>query len=317
MAALHKTKQYLLALAKVLVVVITFGYIFYRLRNHPDLDFIAFVNSIFSKGVIASYFLLIFLLLATFNWYFEILKWQSLTFTIEKIDFKTALKQTLASLTVSLATPNRIGEYGAKALFFGRGNRKKVLLLNFFSNAAQLTATVLFGLIGMFYFIYNYEISYSSKALILFGIGLLSIGVIGYFLRERELLLKGFSIANIFRFFQKLPTSLKLKVFVFSIFRYLIFSGMFYGLLLFFGAEIPAYSAMASIFGMYLLVSIVPTIFIFDVVVRGGVAVWLFSYLGVPELIVLSTVLAMWIFNFVLPSILGSFFVLTYQPASR
>jgi hypothetical protein len=68
---------------------------------------------------------------------------------------------------------------------------------------------------------------------------------------------------------------------------------------------------------MYFLVSVIPTFFIFDVVIRGGVAVWLFSFLGVPELVILSTVLAMWLLNFVLPALFGSFFVLTYQPATK
>jgi len=68
---------------------------------------------------------------------------------------------------------------------------------------------------------------------------------------------------------------------------------------------------------MYFFASVVPTVFVFDVVVRGGIAVWLFSFAGIPEFTVLSTVLAMWILNFVLPSIFGSFFILTYQPAAR
>lgn len=92
---------------------------------------------------------------------------------------------------------------------------------------------------------------------------------------------------------------------------------MFYGLLLFFGAEIAFSTALALIFAMYLLVSIAPTIFIFDVVVRGGVAVWLFSFAGISEFTVLSTVLVMWVFNFVIPSFIGSYFVLAYQPVTQ
>jgi hypothetical protein len=65
---------------------------------------------------------------------------------------------------------------------------------------------------------------------------------------------------------------------------------------------------------MYLLVSIVPTIFIFDVVVRGGAAVWLFSFVGISETPVLCTVLSMWILNFVIPSIVGGIFMFTYRP---
>lgn len=316
MAAQHKTKQYLLAFAKVLVLAITFGYIFYRIKNNPDIDFSAFFLTIVSKGAAVSYFLILFLVLAMLNWTFEILKWQNLVSSIDRIDFKTALKQSLASLTVSLATPNRIGEYGAKALFFEKENRKKILLLNFYSNAAQLTMTVVFGCVGLFYFLWNYEVVYSVGALLAILIGILVIGVLGYHFRKRELFVRGFSIANTLRFFQKFPSFQKLKVLVFSLLRYLIFSGMFYGMLLFFGSEVPIYTAMALIFAMYLLVSIVPTIFIFDVVVRGGVAVWLFSFVGIPELAVLSTVFLMWIFNFVVPSLIGSFFVITYQPAT-
>ena len=64
---------------------------------------------------------------------------------------------------------------------------------------------------------------------------------------------------------------------------------------------------------MYLLVSVVPSLFILDVVVRGGVAVYLFSLIGTPEWPVLATVTSMWILNFVLPAICGSYYVLKYK----
>lgn len=317
MAAFRKTKQYLLVLAKVLVVAITFGYIFFRLRNNTDLNFAAFVDSILHKGHYAGYFLISILFLASLNWFFEILKWKSLASTIQKTDFKTALKQSLAALTVSLATPNRIGDYGAKALFYERGKRKRVLLLNFYSNGIQLLTTIVFGIVGLLFILQKYEILYSIQGIIALGTGMIVLLIVGYILKEKELLLKGFSIGNTFRFYQSFSNSLKVKIVAFSIFRYLIFSGMFYGLLLFFGAEIAFSTALALIFAMYLLVSIVPTIFIFDVVVRGGVAVWLFSFAGISEFTVLSTVLVMWVFNFVIPSLIGSYFVLAYQPVTQ
>jgi hypothetical protein len=314
MATPHKTKQYLLAFAKVLVLVITFGYIFYRLRANQNLDFSEFAHSIYSKGYVAGYFLLFLLWMASLNWILEILKWKHLASTIEKIDFQTALKQSLAALTVSLATPNRIGDYGAKALFFEGRNRKKVLLLNFYSNANQLLATVVFGIIGLSYFLWKFEVVYSLNTLILIGAGMISLLILGYIFKERELFIKGFSFARISQIFCEYPSNLKLKIAGYSILRYVIFSGMFFCLLLFFGAEIEFSLAMALIFAMYLLVSIVPTIFVFDVVIRGGVSVWLFSFAGISEFTVLSTVLLMWLLNFVIPSFIGSYFVLAYQP---
>lgn len=317
MAVQHKTKQYLLAVAKVLLLAITFGYIFYRLQINPELELGIFVKALISKGVSTTYFLLLFVSMAALNWYFEILKWKLLASTVQKMDFKTALKQSLASLTVSMATPNRIGEYAAKVLFFKKYDRKKVMLLNFLSNGSQLAATGFFGIIGILYFLGNYNVAYSWNSLFFFIITLFFIGALGFFFRKKEVFLKGFSLEAVIGFFRNLPNFLKLKICFYSIIRYLIFSIMFYWLLVFFGAEISFLTAMALIFTMYFLASLVPTIFIFDVVVRGGVAVWVFSFVGIAELIVLSTVLTMWMFNFVLPSILGSFFVLTYQPSPQ
>lgn len=229
----HKAKQYLLVATKVLVLAVTFGYIFYTLKNNASLDFSEFITTIISKGTIAIYSLVFFLLLASANWFFEILKWKTLVSTIEKIDFKTALKQSLASLTVSLATPNRIGEYGAKALFFETRKRKKILLLNFFSSTTQMLVTGFFGVFGVFYLLKNFNINYSITTICYFGIGVILMVAIGYYFKEKELLLKGFSITKKTKFFRNIPFQIKFKTVLFSAFRYVIFSGMFYGMLLF------------------------------------------------------------------------------------
>ena len=71
--------------------------------------------------------------------------------------------------------------------------------------------------------------------------------------------------------------------------------------------------AMIIITSMYLLASVVPSISIFDVVIKGSVAVFLFSYAEVNELIVLSVSTIMWLLNFVLPSLFGSYFVLNFK----
>lgn len=99
--------------------------------------------------------------------------------------------------------------------------------------------------------------------------------------------------------------------------KYMTFTTMFYGLLLYFGAEISIWEFYPLIFCMYFFVSVLPSYFLFDVVVRGGVSVWLFSLAGVPELPVILTVTAMWVFNFVLPALIGSYYVLAFKMPSR
>jgi hypothetical protein len=80
-----------------------------------------------------------------------------------------------------------------------------------------------------------------------------------------------------------------------------------------FGVELGYKNAIIVITSMYLLASIIPSIFIFDVLIKGSIAVYLFSIVGVNELTTLSIVTCMWLLNFVFPSILGSVFVLKFK----
>lgn len=316
MAITHKAKQYLFGLAKVLVLSISFGYIYYRLQHQASQDFFSVIELTPAKNKILFPFLLFLLVLTSINWIFEILKWKNLVKTIQKINFNRAARQTFAALTVSLATPGRIGDYGAKALFFKKGNRKKILLLNLFSNLAQLFVTVIFGIIGIIVCANRYEIPVSGNGVFILAAGIILIPILIYFLKNKEWF-KGFSIKKILLFFQQLPSRIKVTVLLFSVIRYLTFSTMFYVLLFFFGAEIKISAAFQLIFTTYLLVSVLPSLLIFDVVIRGGVALWLFSFEGVSEYIILSTVFFMWIFNFILPSLIGSIYVVKFQPVTE
>ena len=309
----HKAKHYLIIALKVFILILTFGYIYFKLTQNETVNLSHFFNNNVTYNSITFLSLFFFILLATINWFFEILKWKTLVSHIQDISFLTAMKQSLASLTVSLTTPNRIGEYGAKAYFFERDKRKQVLVLNFFSNAIQMGVTTLFGVIGIAIIFQQYDLPLSTSKLIISLFILSLILILGYRFKKKELLIKGFSISNVFRKFKNLSLPIKLKLTIYSIIRYLTFSLLFYSLLHFFNAHISILQFIPLIFSMYLIASIIPTIFIFDVVVKGGAAVWLFSFAGISEIPVLSTVLCMWILNFVIPSIIGGFYLLSYK----
>ena len=310
----HKSKQYLLVALKVFILTLTFGYIYAKMNSDDSIEFETFINTITNKGRPAIGKIIFFIGLATANWSLEILKWQTVASNVKPMSLKTAMKQSLASLTISLATPNRIGDYGAKAYFFETSKRKQILLLNFFSNSTQMAITSIFGIIGLLYLVVEFSLELSAWKLMLFGLFVAILLILGYVFKQKELLIKGFTINKVLLYFKKLPSGVKIKTVLYSLGRYMIFSFLFYELLLFFGAEITLENAIFMIASMYLLVSIIPTLFIFDVVIRGGVAVWLFSMVEIPELSVLCAVLAMWLLNFVLPSILGSFYVISHKP---
>ena len=100
------------------------------------------------------------------------------------------------------------------------------------------------------------------------------------------------------------------KNLLYSLLRYLIFSFQFFFLLQIFGVDVFYVNAMIVITSMYLLSSIIPSLAIFDVVVKGSMALYLFGIVGVNDLTVLSIITLMWILNFAIPALVGSFFVI-------
>ena len=312
----HKSKQYLLLALKVLILTFTFAYIYLKVSHNETINTYGFFEKIFSKNALLP--ILGFILLASFNWFFEILKWKTIVSEIKSITYSTSLKQSLASLTVSLATPNRIGEYGAKAYFFNKNLRKKVMLYNLYHNTFQMLTTTILGALGLIILFQKNNLGFSieNKGVKILIPLLIIMGVllVGFIFRKQQIIIKGLTISNTINKLKELSIGIKLKIILFSFIRYLFFGYLFFQLLLFFGASIKMTEVIPYIFSMYFLASIIPALSIFDVVIKGGVAVWVFSLLGISENIILSTVFCMWILNFIIPSIIGAYFLISYKP---
>ena len=78
--------------------------------------------------------------------------------------------------------------------------------------------------------------------------------------------------------------------------------------------DISYFNALSAITSVYLIASVVPMLSMFDFVLKGTVAIWIFSFYNVQPIIILSITSIMWLLNFVLPAIIGSYFVLTFKP---
>ena len=310
----HKTKQFFFVLIKLSIVVGASYFIYQKLTNNEGLSFDVFVDFLSKNDSFSSKTILFVLFLTIFNWFFEILKWQNLASYIKNISFSEATKQSLAAHTASLFTPNRIGEYGAKAIYFAKPLRKRILFLNLLGNMAQMSSTLVFGIVGFILFLtkYNIVISY-FKLLRLIVLVLLIIAFLFFGIKQSKFEIKGFSIQRIKAFIVAMPIKVHLKNIIFSDIRYLIFSFQFYYLLCLFGVDLDYFNAMVIITSIYLLSSIIPTIFLFDVIVKGSVALFLFNFVIVNELTVLCIIMLMWILNFVLPSVFGGFHILNFD----
>ncbi|WP_407556577.1 lysylphosphatidylglycerol synthase domain-containing protein [Winogradskyella sp. 4-2091] len=310
----YKTKQFFFVLIKLSIVVGAFYFIYSKITDNENLKFVDFLSFLNKSSVFSIKNILFLIILSTFNWFFEILKWQHLVKTINSISFNSAFVQSFSALTTSLITPNRIGDYGAKAMYYLKPLKTKIILLNLIGNLSQMFITMIAGSIGFLLFTnrYNIDLNYFKIA----KIALVFIIVILFTflgIKQKRFKIKGFSMATIVAFTKSIAIKTKSITLLLSLFRYAIFSFQFFVLLRIFGVDIIYTDAMIVISCFYLLSSIIPTIALFDVIVKGSIAVYLFSYLGIDELTILSITTLMWFLNFVFPSLIGSYFVLNFK----
>jgi hypothetical protein len=304
----HKTKQFLVLLIKLLIVGGAFYFIYNQLANNDKLDwqkFIVLFQKNQSIGGIA-----FILLLSVLNRFFEILKWQNLVEFIHKISLEEATKQVLGALTAGLFTPNGVGEYAGKALFFDKSNTKKVIFLNLICNGIQMILTVIFGIFGLLYFNAQYNVITTKTVVLLFGFLILLFIVL---FSVKKITIKGYSIEKLIHKINEIPKSIHQKNIFLGICRFLVFSHQYYFLFLAFDVDLPYLIAIATITSVYFLASSLPTFQFLDFAVKGSVAVYFFGILGVNEWIVIFITTLMWFLNVVLPVIIGSYYVLNFK----
>ncbi len=302
-----------------LAIVFGAGYFIYqRVFHSSSISFETFVNQIKVYLFKTNWIMPLLIGMTLINWFFEILKWKLLVNTIKKIAFFEAARQSLSSHTLSLFTPFKLGEYGGKALYFQKHQRNRIWLLNLGGNPIQLFMTLFFGIIGLAYFINTFEVNIHPHKLrrIVYALVMIIVLIFGG-VKVTNRNQKGNYYKRLLSFLKKQSNrSLGVLISV-SLLRYLIFSHQFYFLVLIFGIEIPYTTAMMLIFTMYFLATLLPTINLFDFVIKGSIAIYLFSFLNIEGISIISISMIMWLLNFALPAIIGSYYILTFKTGNK
>jgi hypothetical protein len=299
----HKAKHFLVFSVKLLIVVGAFYFIYYKLSHDSNLNLEVFKNKIIEISTITGVFFI--LLLSFLNRFFEILKWQNLVTFIRPISIGEATKQVLGALTAGIFTPNNLGEYAGKALFFETSKTKTVIFLNLICNGIQMILSVVFGIIGLFI------IGYWKWALIAIFIGLV---VIAFGFITNKVTLKGYSLHKMIKKINEIPKSIHQKNIVLALCRYLFFSHQYYFLFKAFGVNLPYLLLLGTIAVVYFLASSLPSFQFMDFAVKGSVALFFFEKHGVNNLTVVFISTIMWLLNIVIPVIIGSYYVLKFKP---
>ena len=299
----HKAKHFIVFLIKVLVVSAAFYFIYDQLAHNSKLNWQKFVALVNEKATVFNVLFLVALSFA--NRFLEILKWQNLVSFIKPISLGESTKQVLGALTAGIFTPNGLGEYAGKALYFDKKETKKIIFLNLICNGIQMVLTVVFGTIGLLI------LGYWKWSLAIIG---LSIFFILFSFLFKSIKIKGYSIEKLIYKINEIPKRIHTKNNLLALCRYLVFSHQYYFLFLAFGVDLPYITLMAAVATVYFLASSLPSFQFLDFAVKGGVAVFFFGKLGVNEWIVVFISTLMWFLNVVIPVVIGSYYVLKFKP---
>jgi uncharacterized membrane protein YbhN (UPF0104 family) len=304
----HKTKQLFVFIAKLLVVGGAFYYIYNRLANGGQFDPDRFSTALAKPN---AWFIVTAIILLTFlNRFLEILKWKALANTLQPVSLGQSAAQVLAAVTAAIFTPNGLGEYAAKALYYKKQDTKEIVFLNLVCNGVQMIIATLAGLAGLVSFNFIYSVIPNILLLaIIAGIAIVALIVFA----SRNITVKGYSLQKLFEKINVLPKNVHRKNMALALFRYLSIVNQHYLLFLLFGVNIPYPVMMAAITGIYFLGSALPNFTFIDFAVRGSVAVYFFGIIGVNEWIVVLAATLQWLLNVVLPVVAGSYFVLTFK----
>ena len=312
-----KNYRKIVTFCKIAIILISYIYIGIKLYQFDDYkSFLSqFNNSTFSSGII----LCSILILMFFNWATESIKWQFLLNKIQKQNFIQAIKAVFAGVTVSIFTPNRIGEFAGRIFFLKKEFRIQAVCANITGNLSQLLITLIAGIAGILFLLFVKGsltmLSLTSQISFVFA-GLLTFIFIFYFfnLEKIKKLLERFSLikkypefTGVLSLYRRKDILLLLGI---SLIRYIIFSIQFFLAIKFFGIEMSLLNAGIAISLTWFVMAIIPTVGISEIGVRGSVALFFFGMFVQNPVSVISATLLLWIINLALPAIIGSFFVI-------
>ena len=303
--AISKSKQILFTIAKYSLIALSCWYLYDRLSADKDLIIKTFheldLLSVAQLSIIA-------LSGAFFNWLTESFKWKIITRPIARLKLRVAIVQTLAAHAIAVMTPQKIGEFGARPFFFPTDQTRKVVAYTMINSMLQLGATLFFSIIGIIYFLINFrEVLYNTDHYPIIGLLIIMLLSLLFFTRRKfRDRIKAFFNVAVF------PDDVK-KSALLSLLRYMIFSHQYFLLLYLFNGGIDYLQAMPVLFMVYLFISVVPSVFVFDIAVRGGLGVFFFGLIDVPASSVVLTATFMWLANAGLPALIGNIFVARYK----
>jgi MFS family permease len=236
-------------------------------------------------------------------------------------------KSVLSGCSITMLTPNRIGEYGGRILFVQPAHRIKAISLTIAGSISQLLITMFMGCIGLVYlrfFSHNGGNAlpvlphFWGDVLIYFSVGstlLLFLFYIrlGWLVKLMEKLPSLQKITRHISVLDEFEVRPLLQLLGLSLLRYMVFVIQYVLLLQVMQVEINVITCFWLITVFYLVMAVAPTFGFLELPIRAKASLQLMQLYSANTIGIQTAALAIWCINLVIPAIIGSILILSIK----
>lgn len=291
-------------------------FLYVRLSRHEgELDSVAMLHALREPRTLAVIALASVLMLL--NWGLESRKWRILVRHVERVSRWRAFLATLAGTPIGLITPNRVGEFVGRVLFLAPEHRIAASFATAVGSIAQFVVTVVLGLLGLIALLFSSEherMSPAASAWVGLCAMVAAVTVLLYF--NPDLLRSAIARVPVIKrweghaaVLERFGNGMLTRVLLISAARYAVFSAQF-AFLLGAMADVAVVDALIGIPAVFLVSTLIPTVMLTELGVRGSVAVAFFAVSAANEHGVFLASTVLWIINLGLPAITGGVILL-------
>lgn len=257
--------------------------------------------------------LLVLLVLVLFplNLVLELVKWRLLL--KEQVPFWRGIRSICTGMMAGLVSLNGLGDFAGRILYLPADKRVQGSWASIGGGFISFLAVMLVALPVFPNLLEAKGLLEASRLLAVLKVvsWVLVLGLLLFYTRARHLplvfsrikLLKGWKAS--FEALGSYPRSVALAVLMLSLLRFLNINVQLVLLWLVFGLDIGFFDGFFWSVGLFGLLTLVPTVLITDIGVRGGTALWLLSGLAPQAWQLLLPSYLLWCLNVIFPALVG------------
>lgn len=269
--------------------------------------------------------LLLVLVIMLLQWLLEAKKWQVFLRPGHLIKLPEAFRMILSGIALSIATPNRMGEFAGRVMHLPSGQRLQGTAFTVIGNFAQLIVTCIAGSIALCMewqdqHLYPNSMSIQAvQSLLLWATPLTLVFFMLLYFKSGLVFNWIFSLRMLRKFRDQLgtlasiPNNVLLKVLLLSSLRFVFFILQYWLLFTLTNTGIGFRDTFAATSIMLLWLAIVPTFSMLELGLRWEFALLLMGSLTNNALGIAVSVTAVWLINLMLPATVGAIGLLRYR----